>query len=129
MARKEVIQMNSLRNQHIVAILLLAGLVGCTQQQQSPQAIKEKTAEATAEAKSDAKAVAEGLREGWNRNKSLDLNTASREQLRSLPGMTDAEADRVIAGRPYDDPSDLLTRHLMSKAEYDKIAAQVTAKK
>jgi competence protein ComEA len=129
MARKEVTQMNSLRNRHIVAVLLLAVLAGCTQQQQSPQAIREKTAEATAEAKSDAKAVAEGLREGWNRNKSLDLNTASREQLRSLPGMTDAEADRVIAGRPYDDPSDLLTRHLMSKAEYDKIAAQVTAKK
>ena len=129
MPRKEVTQMNLLRNRHIVAVLLLAVLAGCTQQQQSPQAIREKTAEATAEAKSDAKAVAEGLREGWNRNKSLDLNTASREQLRSLPGMTEGEADRVIAGRPYDEPRDLVTRHILPKDEYDKIADQITAKK
>src|SRR5208282_3555416 len=74
------IQMNLVGNRHIVAILLLAVLPGCTQQQQSPREIREKTAEATAEAKSDAKAVADGLREGWNRNQSLDLNTASREQ-------------------------------------------------
>jgi DNA uptake protein ComE-like DNA-binding protein len=128
-ARKEVIEMNLLRNRHIVAILLLAALAGCTQQQQSPQAIREKTAQATAEVKSDAKAVADGLREGWDRNKPLDLNTASREQLHSLPGMTEGEADRVIAGRPYDEPTDLVKRHILPKEEYDKIADQVTAKK
>jgi DNA uptake protein ComE-like DNA-binding protein len=121
--------MNLLRNRLIVSLLLLAGLAGCTQQQQSPQAIREKTAAATAEAKSDAKAVAEGLREGWDRNKTVDLNTASREQLHSLPGMTEAGAGRVIAGRPYDEPSDLVRRHILPKDEYDKIADQVTAKK
>jgi DNA uptake protein ComE-like DNA-binding protein len=120
--------MDSLRYCHIVAILLLASLMGCNQQP-SPQQIKEKTAEATAEAKNDAKAVAEGLREGWNRNKPLDLNTATREQLRSLPGMTAEEADRVIAGRPYNEPGELVTRHIMPKTEYDKIADQVTARK
>lgn len=125
----ELTKMTLLRYWQVPALLLLAALAGCTQQQQSPQAIREKTAQATAEAKSDAKAVAEGLREGWDRNKSLDLNTASREQLRSLPGITDAEADRVIAGRPYDEPSDLVRRHILPKDEYDKIADQVTAKK
>jgi DNA uptake protein ComE-like DNA-binding protein len=121
--------MNFLKRAHFPAILLLAVLTGCTRQQQSPQEIKEKTAEATAEAKSDAKAVAEGIREGWNRNKPLDLNTASREQLLSLPGVTAGEADRVIAGRPYGKPDDLVTRHILPKAEYDKIADRVTAKK
>jgi competence protein ComEA len=116
-------------NYRIFAVVLLGALAGCTQQQQSPQEIREKTAQATAEVKSDAKAVAEGLREGWDRNKPLDLNTASREQLHSLPGMTEAEADRVIAGRPYDEPTDLLKRHILPKEEYDKIADQVTAKK
>jgi DNA uptake protein ComE-like DNA-binding protein len=121
--------MSFLRYWHVLTILLLAALVGCTQQQQSPQDLKEKTAEATATAKSDAKAVADGIREGWNRNKQLDLNSASRNQLVSLPGMTSGEADRVIAGRPYNDPDDLVTRHILPKAEYDKIADQVTAKK
>ena len=113
----------------VLAILLLSALVGCTQQQQSPEQIREKTAQATAEVKSDAKAVAEGIREGWNRNKTLDLNTATRDQLMSLPGVSAAEADRVIAARPYSEPEDLVKRRIMSKAEYDKIADRVTAKK
>ncbi len=124
----------------LILISLLAVLIGCTQQQQNSQELKKQAADATAEArdkaqaatvevKSDAKAVAEGIKEGWNRTSPMDLNTATREQLVGLPGVTDREADRVIAGRPYNDPSDLVTRHIMPKAEYDKIADQVTAKK
>jgi competence protein ComEA len=110
-------------------LLLLAAFVGCTEKQQSPQELKEKTAEATARAKSDAKAVAEGIREGWNRNKPLDLNTATRDQLMSLPGMTPAEADRVIAARPYTEPHELVTRHIIPQTEYDKIADKVSVSK
>jgi DNA uptake protein ComE-like DNA-binding protein len=49
--------------------------------------------------------------------------------LLSLPGVTAAEADRVIAGRPYNEPGDVVKRRIMPKAEYDKIADQVTVKK
>jgi len=122
--------MNLVRYRSLAVVLaLFAALTACMQQQQSPQEVREKTAEATAEAKSDVKAVAEGIREGWDRNKPLDLNAATKEQLTTLPGITGPEADRVIAGRPYDDPNDLVTRHIMSKAEYDKIADRVTAKR
>jgi DNA uptake protein ComE-like DNA-binding protein len=120
--------MNFLRYVNIPAILLLVALVACNQQQ-SPQELREQTAKATAEIKSDAKAMAQGVREGWNRNKPLDLNTATKDQLVSLPDMTESQADRVIAGRPYNDPSDLVKRHILPKAEYDKIADQVTAKR
>jgi len=116
------------RYRHVPTILLLAALAGCTQQQNSRE-LKEKTAQATAEVKRDAEAVAAGIREGWSRDKPLDLNTATREQLLSLPGVTPVEADRVIAGRPYTDPGEVVTRHIMPKAEYDKIADQVIAKK
>ncbi len=113
----------------VSTILPLAMFAGCAQQHQSPQELKEKTAQATAEMKSDAKAVAEGIREGWSRDKPLDLNAATKEQLLSLPGMTPAEADRVIAGRPYNDPVEVVTRHIIPKTEYDKIADRVTARK
>jgi DNA uptake protein ComE-like DNA-binding protein len=120
--------MDFLRYRHFFLILLLAGLAGCTQPRNS-QDLKEKTAEATAQAKRDAKAVAAGIREGWNRDKPLDLNTATKEQLLSLPGMTAAEADRVIAGRSYVEPGDLVNRRILPKTVYDKIADRVTVKK
>jgi competence protein ComEA len=78
--------------------------------------------------KRDAKAVASGIREGWNRDKPLNLNTATKGDLLSLPGLTDAEADQVIEGRPYHDTSELVTRHIVSKSEYDKISDRITAK-
>jgi competence protein ComEA len=118
-------------NYRLVLTLLLAGvLAGCVQRKtESPDELREKTAQTTARMKSDAKAVAQGIREGWSRDKPLDLNSATKDQLMALPGVTDPEADRVIAARPYDQPSDLVTRHILSKAQYDKISDRVTAKK
>jgi DNA uptake protein ComE-like DNA-binding protein len=119
-----------IRYRLIFATLLLAAFAGCVQRKtESSDDLKEKTAQATAEAKRDAKAIAAGIREGWSRDKPLDLNTATKDQLETLPGMTAAEADRVIAGRPYDAPSDLVTRRILSKPQYDKISDRVTAKK
>lgn len=110
------------------AFLLLGVLTACTRHE-DPQELREKTAQATAEAKRDARAVAQGIREGWSRDKPLDLNAASKDDLLALQGLTSAEADRVIAGRPYDKPDDLVTRHILPMTEYDKIADRVTVRK
>jgi DNA uptake protein ComE-like DNA-binding protein len=110
----------------VSGLVMLAALVGCTQRD-NPQDLKEKTAQATAQFKRDAQAVASGVREGWNRDKPLDLNSASKQQLLTLPGLTAAEADRIISGRPYDKPGDLVTRRIISKAEYDRISDRVKA--
>ena len=109
-------------------ISLFMGLTACAPNQSSED-IKEKTAQTTAEIKQGAKAVAEGVREGWSRDKPLNLNTATKEDLLKLPGITPAQADRIIAGRPYDDPKDLVTRRILPKTEYDKISDRLTAKK
>jgi len=111
------------------SVLSLLLLVGCTSQPQNPDQLREQTAKATAELKSDAKAVAEGVKEGLARDKTLDLNRASKDQLTTLPGITPDRADRIIAGRPYDNSQELVTRHIVSQQEYDKIKDRVTAKK
>lgn len=116
------------RGSSLVAMVLLAALAACTSRQ-NPQELKEKTAQATAQLKVDAKAVAAGIREGWSRDKPLDVNAATREQLITLPGVSGADADKVIAGRPYDTPDQLVTRHILTQREYDRIATRVTAKK
>ena len=108
-------------------ILLLVSLVSCIQPD-NPQDLKEKTAKATENAKRDAKAVAEGIREGWSRDKPLNLNTATKDQLATLPGITSAEADRIIAERPYRETDELVSRHILPKSKYDRIADLVKAK-
>ena len=114
----------------VFAIVLLAALTACTQRRpESPDDLKEKTAQTTAAAKRDAKAIAEGIKEGWSRDKPLDLNSATKEQLESLPEISAAEADQIIAARPYNEPHDLVTRRVLSNAQYTRIADRVTAKK
>jgi len=109
------------------AILLLASLVSCIQPD-NPQDLREKTAKATEHAKRDAKAVAQGIREGWSLDKPLDLNTATKDDLTRLPGITEADADHIIAERPYRQTDELVSHHVLPKNKYDRIADLVKAK-
>lgn len=108
-----------LRRVCAIAMIALA-ITSCTPQ--NPEDLKQKTAQATAELKRDATAVASGIREGLSESKTLDLNSATKEQLVTLPGVSATEADRIIAGRPYDRTEDLVTRHIMSQKEYDRVS-------
>ena len=103
-----------------LTIFLALLYAGCSHG--DPQDLKEKTAHATAELKRDAKAVAGGIREGWSQYKTVDVNSATKDQLLTLPGLTAREADLIIAGRPYNQTGDLVTRHILSKKEYAKIS-------
>jgi DNA uptake protein ComE-like DNA-binding protein len=104
----------------------VAGLTGCTTKD-NPDEIRQRTAEATATMKRDAKAVAEGVKEGMSRDKTLNINKASREDLLTLPGISEHQADRIIADRPFNDAHDLVSRRVLSQEEYDKIRNRVIA--
>jgi len=112
--------------------LFFTGCNACSSRPSNPDQVREKTAEATAELKDNAKAVAQGLKEGLTRpssDKPIDLNRASKSQLMSLPGVDEAAADRVIAGRPYASEHELLEKRIISRDEYNKIADSITVKK
>src|ERR1700689_4061707 len=103
---------------------LLAAALACSPNQ-SPDEIREKTAEETSAIKRDTKAVAEGVKEGLSGKKSVDLNKASRAELSALPGITDKQADHIIAERPYADAHQLVTRHVLTEDEYSQIQDRV----
>src|SRR2546427_648265 len=58
----------------------------------------------------------------------IDLNSASRRQIEKLPGVTPSMAGRIIEGRPYRDPSDLVERGILTERELKRVADRVTVR-
>lgn len=62
------------------------------------------------------------------KTKLVDINTAKSEELKTLPGITDAEAAKIIAGRPYASKADLVVRKLIDDAAYENLKKLIIAK-
>lgn len=58
----------------------------------------------------------------------VDINSASREELKKLPGIGDAEADKIIAGRPFLSKAHLQTRNIVSPMAYQGLRELVVAR-
>ena len=141
----------------LLAVVIATSLAGCgllqsdnqtdAQKRENEQKTRDEMAKATEKAKPElrkageelkeaaktaagqAKAAAQGMKEGWERGRShkLDLNSANENELSALPGVTRRDARRIIAGRPYRAPHELVEKEIVSDEQYSQIRNEVTA--
>src|SRR5580765_1565332 len=125
-----------------ISLLLVAG---CSHQDtektkeeaaKATQQIKEGSKVAAVELKKDikevakqTKAAAEGVKQGLQTpDKAVNVNSATKVQLQTLPGVDEETADRIIAGRPYHTTDELGTKGMVSPDEFTAIKSKITVK-
>ena len=57
----------------------------------------------------------------------MDINTATVDQLQTLPGIGAAYAKRIVAGRPYSAKNQLVTKGILPRGVYDRVQSRIIA--
>jgi competence protein ComEA len=58
----------------------------------------------------------------------LDINTATKDQLATLPGIGAVYSQKIIDGRPYRAKTDLVRKNILPQSAYNKIAGMIVAR-
>src|ERR1051326_4292831 len=98
--------------------------------------IKEGSKVAAVELKKDAKqaavqskAIAEGVKQGLaTPDKPVNVNSASKTKLQTLPGIDEETAGRIINGRPYHTADEVGTKGVVSPDQFNAIKNKIVVR-
>ena len=98
--------------------------------------IKEGSKVAAVELKKDAKqaavqgkAIAEGVRQGLaTPDKPVNVNSASKTKLQTLPGIDEESAGRIIKGRPYHTTDEVGSKGAVSPDQFNAIKDKIVVR-
>jgi competence protein ComEA len=51
----------------------------------------------------------------------VDINSATQDQLKAIPGIGDAYSAKIIKGRPYKRKDELVQKSILPQGVYDKV--------
>jgi competence protein ComEA len=72
------------------------------------------------------KAAAE-TKKAPSKTQPVDINSASMDDLKLLPGIDDAYAQKIVDNRPYQKKDQLVSKKIIPKGAYDKIKDRIIA--
>jgi competence protein ComEA len=83
---------------------------------------------ALAQGKDAAKKASPPAASTKQKSELIDINSASKQELMTLPVIGDAYSNKIIDNRPYRAKNELIQKKLIPQATYDKISGQIIAK-
>src|SRR5579864_7363106 len=98
-------------------LFLLAALTLLGAPYQAPKASKDKQQSPASQASTSTPGTGQ-----------IDINSASADELKSLPGIGEAYSAAIVKNRPYANKRQLVSRKVIPQATYDKISDRIIAK-
>jgi DNA uptake protein ComE-like DNA-binding protein len=107
----------------LMAIVLLLGSSQCFAADTKAAAPAPAASKATS-----AKGLASSKKKATSSVKLVDINSAKAAELTKLPGITEADAVKIIAGRPYSSKADLTVRKVIDAGAYENLKKMIIAR-
>lgn len=118
----------------VVSICLTLSNITASTAEDKKDALKQSKpkAEANAEDKSNSKPSKDDKAKKYKSTATkgglIDINTASKDELKTIPGIEESYADKIIANRPYKKKDQLKSKNILPAHVYESIKDKIVAK-